>query len=374
MLEVTTLTDGGQEPLEVAGKVAEFVGAAERSLDFAQYDFHLGPETRAVVAGAVTDAAARGVRVRFLYNVDHPNPIPVPPPAEPDGTLIASLGVPARAIAGVPDLMHHKFVVRDEETVWTGSTNWTDDSWTRQENVIVVARSRELAARFRQVFEQLWETGVVEQSGFVDPVAVPVGDRLLRAWFAPGHGEALSARIGSAIAEARRRVRIASPVITTANVLSSLAQVVSERRVDVAGCVDQTQVHGVVHQWRENGNSAWKVPLLERVLAAPFSGKRSTPWEAGSVHDFMHAKLTVVDDTVFAGSFNLSRSGELNAENVVEVTDAELAERLAAYVDAVRRRYPPFALPERRLSPRRLWRAATGRRRPPAASVRSQAS
>jgi phosphatidylserine/phosphatidylglycerophosphate/cardiolipin synthase-like enzyme len=57
----------------------------------------------------------------------------------------------------------------------------------------------------------------------------------------------------------------------------------------------------------------------------------------------MHAKLTVADDTVFAGSFNLSRSGELNAENVLEVTDAELAERLATYVDEVRGRYPLFS-------------------------------
>ena len=44
----------------------------------------------------------------------------------------------------------------------------------------------------------------------------------------------------------------------------------------------------------------------------------------------MHAKVTVADDVVFAGSFNLSRSGEMNAENVVEVHDAELADRLAA--------------------------------------------
>jgi hypothetical protein len=56
------------------------------------------------------------VAVRIIYNVDHANPIPVPPPPEPDVQLIASLGVPAKAIAGVPDLMHHKFVVRDGRT------------------------------------------------------------------------------------------------------------------------------------------------------------------------------------------------------------------------------------------------------------------
>jgi phosphatidylserine/phosphatidylglycerophosphate/cardiolipin synthase-like enzyme len=44
----------------------------------------------------------------------------------------------------------------------------------------------------------------------------------------------------------------------------------------------------------------------------------------------MHAKATVADDLVFAGSFNLSHPGELNAENVLEIADAGLAEQLAA--------------------------------------------
>ena len=81
--------------------------------------------------------------------------------------------------------------------------------------------------------------------------------------------------------------------------------------------------------------------------SAPISGKRSTPWEAQAVHDFMHAKLTVADDVIFTGSFNLSRSGESNAENVLELEDPELAERLAGYVDEVRARYPPFTVDPR---------------------------
>jgi phosphatidylserine/phosphatidylglycerophosphate/cardiolipin synthase-like enzyme len=346
VLDVWTLTDGGQTPLDVAGKVADFVDAARRSLDFAHYDFHLSAEPAAVIASAIRGAAARGVAVRFLYNLDHRNPIPVPPPPEPDGTLIESLNVPFRPIAGVPDLMHHKFVVRDAESVWTGSTNWTDDSWSWQENVAAVARSPELAARFTEDFDQLWQTGVVEQSGFVDTTPVPVGAQQVRPWFTPGHGEGLSFRIGKAIAKAKRRVRIASPVITAAPVLGALSEVISEGRVDVAGCVDRPQIEGVIYQWGENGNIAWKLPLLERVLEAPFSAKPSTPWKpTGTVHDFMHAKLTVADDTVFMGSFNLSRSGELNAENVLEIADPELAERLAGFVDEVRALYPRLESP-----------------------------
>ena len=55
-------------------------------------------------------------------------------------------------------------------------------------------------------------------------------------------------------------------------------------------------------------------------------------------------KVTVTDDTVFVGSFNLSHSGELNAENMVELQDKQLADRLAAFVDEVRARYAPVAV------------------------------
>jgi phosphatidylserine/phosphatidylglycerophosphate/cardiolipin synthase-like enzyme len=58
----------------------------------------------------------------------------------------------------------------------------------------------------------------------------------------------------------------------------------------------------------------------------------------------MHAKVTVADDTVFVGSFNLSHSGEANAENVLEITDSALADQLAAFVDAARATYPAVTL------------------------------
>ena len=343
-LTVETLTDGGQRALEVASRLAEWLADAARSLDLAQYDFHLGTETAELVCGAIRDAAARGVVVRILYNVDHPNPIPVPPPPEPDVQLIDSLGVPARATAGVPDLMHHKYVVRDGEDVWTGSTNWTDDSWSRQENVIVQVRATELAALFAANFEELWRDQTVETSGRVPPKRLRLDGILVRPWFTPGFGEDLSQRIARTIGRAKRRVWICSPVITTAPVLATLAQLVSEGKLDVAGCVDQTQVAEVVDQWHRNGNAAWKLPLLERLLQGEFSGKRSTPYGTGTVHDFMHAKVVVADDVVFTGSFNLSRSGERNAENVLELHDPELASRLSVYVDDVRRRYPPLSL------------------------------
>ena len=281
------------------------------------------------------------MRTRFAYNVDHANPIPVPPPPEPDAQLIATLPVDGRPIAGIPDLMHHKYVIRDGQSVWTGSLNWTDDSLSRQENVIAIVHSAAIAKAFQLDFDQLWTIGDVAQSGFVDPR----WDDGVRVWMTPGHGEDVSIRIAKLIRRARRRVRICSPVITTGPVLGTLAQVIADKSVDLAGCVDATQIREVVHQWRANENVSWKLPLLQHVMAGPFTGKNSTPYGDGTVHDFMHAKVTVCDDTMFVGSFNLSRSGEKNAENVLEIEDAAIAERLAAFVDAVRARYGPVELP-----------------------------
>ena len=79
---------------------------------------------------------------------------------------------------------------------------------------------------------------------------------------------------------------------------------------------------------------------------AGFAGKPSTKWAADTVHDFMHAKITVADDISFIGSFNLSHSGEMNAENVLEIKDAAIADRLAAFVDEIRAIYPLVTLPE----------------------------
>jgi phosphatidylserine/phosphatidylglycerophosphate/cardiolipin synthase-like enzyme len=340
-IELQTLTDGGQRPADVARGIAGFLSRARRSLDLALYDVRFETDAGALVLAALLSAVQRGVAVRLLYNVAHPGPIPVPPPPESAPQAIEALPVETRGIAGIPDLMHHKFVVRDGEAVWTGSTNWTDDSWSRQENVIATVDSPKIAYAYTLAFGQLWDSGIVERSGKVDPRPEQVGEGQVRAWFCPKHGEALSHRVAKQIGKAHERVRIASPVLTSGPILGTLVEVVNEGRSDVAGVIDDTQVDQVFGQWKTNGVSEWKIPLLRRVIVgAEFSGKASIPWTPTSVHDFMHAKVVVADDITFLGSFNFSRSGERNAENVLEVRDAGFADRLATFVDDVRSLYP----------------------------------
>jgi phosphatidylserine/phosphatidylglycerophosphate/cardiolipin synthase-like enzyme len=342
VIQVRTLTDGGQSPLEIARLLASFVERAERTLDLALYDINLADETESLVLGTLSAAASRGVTVRLLYNVDRRPPgKPAPPPPKTRQEEIEALPFAKRGVPGWPDLMHHKYVVRDGASVWTGSTNWTDDSWSREENVIAVVDSKAVARRFAEDFTQLWREQHVSRSGKVSSKST----HGVRVWFCPKRGSRLAHRIAHAIATAERRVRIASPVITSGPILGSLAEVVADGRVDVAGVVDNTQVNEVLLQWAANPVQTWKAPALRATLAAaPFSGKVSTPYAPGSVHDYMHAKVSVCDDTVFLGSFNLSHSGESNAENVLEFDDGALADRLARFVDDVRARYPAAVL------------------------------
>src|SRR5664280_315582 len=350
MIDITELRDGGQDAKSIAAKIASFLSPATRSLELALYDVHLESEHAAPIHAALAEVLAREVRVRLVYNVEFGKAIAVPRPPVLRPELVEALPVETRGIPGVPDLMHHKYVVRDGEAVLTGSTNWTDDSWSREENLIAIIDSKELALRYQQNFEELWEKRDVERSGHVDSAPIDIEGHRVRPWFAPGHGEAVAHRIARRLGQAKRRIRIASPVLTSGPILGTLAELIGDHRrspVDIAGVLDSTQIAEVLHQWRDRPQVSWKESALRSLVAhTPWSGKQSTPWTPDSVHDYMHAKIVVADDAVFFGSFNLSRSGERNAENTLEIEDAELAERLAAFIDEIRGRYPRLELPE----------------------------
>jgi len=304
---------------------------------------------------AAFDAALkRGVAVRLLFNQDHAQAIPVPPPPEIDWAFVDRLratGVQIKPVSGVPDLMHHKYVVRDAGTaqasLLSGSTNWTNDSWTREENVILTIASGEIAAAYRANFEELWQRPVVAASGRISAgwSTLPDGTEV-RPYFCPGRAMKLVHAMARSISSAQKRIRICSPVITSGPILGTLAEVVEHPGIDIAGVYDATQMDEVQHQWGSQATSAWKITAFHSIVAAvKFGAKRSTPYAKGTVHDFMHAKILVADDYVYTGSFNLSHSGEMNAENVIQIHSAAVADTCAAYIDGVAARYGGAPLP-----------------------------
>lgn len=324
--------------------MASFVDGAQKSLDVAIYDLRLADSPAAALLNSFQAAVHRGVAVRLIFNQEHAQGIPVPPPPEIDWAFVDRLraaGVQVKPVPGVPDLMHHKYAVRDGAAVFTGSTNWTNDSWNREENVMVTVVSSEIAADYAANFEGLWEKPVVAVSGRVSSPWSELADATqIRPYFCPGRSLKLVHAMSRSIASAEKRVRVCSPVITSGPILGTLAEILEQRRVDVAGVYDATQMDEVQRQWAGESAAAWKIAAFHSITAAArFGAKRSTPYAKGSVHDFMHAKILVADDYVYIGSFNLSHSGESNAENVIQIGSSAAADLCAAYIDRVAARY-----------------------------------
>ena len=180
------------------------------------------------------DLRDRGVRVRILDHDERETtrevPDNVPRPAAPP-EYIDALGLDVRPVIGFGTLMHHKYVVIDGERVWTGSMNWTEDSFTLQENCIVTLESPFVAAAYLRDFEELWKRPRhLDKSGRFDvewsdatfegqPVRV-------RPMFCPGRGPEIASLIGSRISCARERILICSPVLTSGPILGALSDVI----------------------------------------------------------------------------------------------------------------------------------------------------
>ena len=294
--------------------------------------------------GAFEAAVKSGVAVRLMFNQDHALAIPEPPPPEIDWDFVHRLegaGVQVKPVPGVPDLMHHKYVVRDGDTLLTGSTNWTNDSWNREENLIFTIASREIATDYAVNFEGLWDKPIVALSGRISlPWSQLADGARVRPYFCPGRADKLVHAMARSISSAEKRIRICSPVITSGPVLGTLAEVIGQSSVDIAGVYDATQMDEVNRQWASQDGAAWKIAAFHSITSrARFGAKHSTPYAKGTTHDFMHAKILVADDYVYAGSFNLSHSGESNAENVIQVESSEVADLCAAYIDGVAAKY-----------------------------------
>jgi phosphatidylserine/phosphatidylglycerophosphate/cardiolipin synthase-like enzyme len=337
------LEDGGQPASDVAGTFNAFIGAAQRTLDIAIYDFHARDGASATVADALEAAQARGVAVRVVFNVDRNDAPSAPRPMESDPGMIDGLDVPTHGVHDQGSLMHHKYVVADGERVLTGSTNWTDDAFTREENVIVLADDAQLAAAYGANFDELWRRSRLEGSG--SKGATVAMDRGVRAtpWFLPSP-PSVAHLAAERIGEARRRLRICSPVVTSGPVLGTLAEFAGRTDFDLSGAYDATQMDEVMRQWRAVPWNLWKV-VAWQAIAPRLSGKVSTPYRPGSVHDYMHAKFVVADDEVLVGSYNLSRGGEENAENVLHVVNEEVAVTFSTFADRLAARYAGAGAP-----------------------------
>ncbi len=350
-LAVHFLAQGEQTGEQVASWFADFMFQAQRSLDIAIYDWRLSPPLASIIQQALRERAQAGVSIRIAYDagkLDQPGFVVGADPAPPGtAAFVHTLGFPSRAITGLK-LMHNKYMVRDaglpSAAVWTGSANFTDDQWTLCDNNILEMTSAPLAAAYARDFEQLWQTGTIGDSGDFDAPQVSLVYQGLPATihvdFAPGCGSAIDALVAHRVASARRRVRICSMLLNSGALIGALSDLLHDGRVPVDGVYDRTQMEGVYPQWQQVPSNRWKIPAVQHIIErAGLVGKNSTPYTPTGIHDFMHNKMLLVDDTVITGSYNFSHSAEMNAENILFMESAPLAEAYSAYIDHLKAKY-----------------------------------
>src|SRR5204862_2308489 len=346
-LSVFFLAQGEQTADAVMARLTTFIRAAKQTLDLAVYDMRFSDPLRTQLASALRERSEAGVQIRFCCDGDKPTQPNVaaghdPAPAG-TGAFVQSLGYPWRRIAGMK-LMHSKFIVRDGQSVCTGSTNMTDDAFTLMENNIVEIDSPTLADYYAQDFEQLWEKENFENTGNIHTKPMPLvfsgQPAAARVMFSPGLGPEIDAEVARRVREAKRRVRICSLLINSGTLISELGNLLQRGTVAVDGICDRTQMADVYKEWQDVPSNRWKIGALQEIVSrAHLVGKNSTPYTPTSTHDFMHNKVLVIDDTVITGSYNFSRSAEFNAENILFIESAPLAERYSTYIAHLIQKY-----------------------------------
>jgi phosphatidylserine/phosphatidylglycerophosphate/cardiolipin synthase-like enzyme len=369
-IDITFLQDvdhGGaaSQPASIASLITGFCKQAQHTLHIAIYDFRLSADLGSEFIQTLIDRANAGVDVKIAYDHTKPNannPVPFNKlggdPA-PKGTHIAmhkhfaGTKVQTKPVLTIPDsvadkpvttepiagshLMHSKYIIRDTHTpqgsVWTGSANFTDDAWTHQENNILRIQSPDLAQFYETDFQELWSTGNIKSTGVNDQGTVDIGGTGIDIAFAPGGGPGIDAHIASLISSARKRVKIASMVITSAQVLGAIKDALENvPGLEFDGIYDGSEMGTTMQAWKKSGSPQ---AALFTAIAKRLVKKDSTLFTKKSVHNFMHDKIVVCDDQVATGSFNFSKSATMNAENSLVLQDSALADQYAQYVDKI---------------------------------------
>src|SRR5919201_2246012 len=138
----------------LARNLANFIAATRQTLDCAIYDLR-----HPTVLQALADVALSGKRLRIAYDAGKQRGGGMRADPKPSGTAeaiqAAGLADFATPVHAGRFLMHDKFLVRDGDTVWTGSANFTRGGLELQDNNCLAIHSRELARGYASTFEGL---------------------------------------------------------------------------------------------------------------------------------------------------------------------------------------------------------------------------
>lgn len=277
-------------------QLAKLLDTAQTSVDIAA--FEIDSER---VADAILRAKARNIPVRIVTDTDYMH--------EPQLQRLIQAGIPV-----IDDqrsgLMHNKFVVVDQKTVWTGSFNLTENcAWKNNNNAIKI-QSKDLAVNFTREFEEMF---VDRQFGKSSPndmafPSVTVGKATIESYFAAEGG--VAGKVEEALNKAQHSIKFMAFSFTHDGIGAVVAKKFKDEQVQVQGVFEKT---GSGTQHSEYG------AMKQQGLDVKVDGNKNV----------MHHKVFIVDDkTVITGSFNFSDSADQkNDENLLIIEDPAVAKR-----------------------------------------------
>lgn len=292
--EITT----AQTPMEAA--LLSLINDAATSLDLAIYGLN-----RQSLIDALIAAHNRGVTVRVLGD-DEAATVSY----QPYYQALSNAGIPIVTDTSLSTIQHNKFLVVDGQSVWTGSTNWTDTGFTLNTNNSIVITDTTLAAVYTSEFSEMWAGDF--QGAKADNTAHLFNyDGLrLESYFSPT--DLVAFEVWDELAQADDSIHFAM-FFWTDNVLTN-------RVIERIGA--GVEVFGMFDQLGEASGSSGD----EAMCAA--GARIGIEDSAGKLHHkFAIIDVNGPDPVVILGSYNWTDSGGYaNDENTLIIHDASLAQ------------------------------------------------
>lgn len=277
---------------------------SESSIDLALYGYREIPE----ITSALKRANARGVRIRYVYDSLYDTSRNYYPDNEKI-TKLASANKSDKSNSQTVSnkLMHNKFIIFDNKTLYTGSMNLSSTGTSGYDvNSIIVIESKEIADLFTKEFEQML-SGKFHSAK--DTLTLPrkylLDNSEIEVYFSPK--DKPSTRITELIRSAKTYIYIPTFLITHNEISNELINA-QNRGVDVRVIIDANSVT------TKNTKHAQLRKAGIMLKTENYAGK-------------LHAKTMIIDDRyLISGSMNFSNSGDnKNDENVVIIKNEEIA-------------------------------------------------
>lgn len=290
---------------QVCKTILKEINNAKSSIDAAIYGWDKVPAIETAFANAVK----RGVTLRLVYDETTKGAS-----YYPDTQNLVALSSaynndknPNSALA-TNFIMHNKFLVIDNQSVITGSMNYSETGLSGfNSNNLVIIKSQEIAKLYTEEFNQMLEGKFhTAKSKTSLPRSYILGRSKISVYFSP-QDKVITNHIIALVNNSQKYVYIPAFLITHEGLSQALINA-HKRGVDVKLIVDATN--------SSSGRSAVR-----------FLRNAGVPVKVENYAGKMHSKSIIIDDKyIVTGSMNFSNSGEKkNDENTLIIEDNRLA-------------------------------------------------